>query len=507
MSDTGNDTERRLRAAYDDLRPAPDLWNAVEAQLDGHRRPSPRSPRVRRWLGPAAAAAVLLALALAWHAADDDPLADGGPAATLEVRIRDGELSVQPPSLGGEWSRVTLGGLGKFLEDASTRRHQRIVIRTGPRTPWVHVQWVMLVCAEKKRPRLALAAGDGEPVPAPLPVGDGPWAGANPPFRVLVEASATGRPAYHLGANRGNVTEDEDEVARALAKRPRPTTIGEIKAAHSVPAAVVTSLVRRFREAGLEHVRFFGTEPISRVLRSRVRLPAPTTDWGDPLEGDREILEDRDIRYAQRLAATLEDGKQPAAERARAARALIDVFRSNRAGRARNDAFRALCRALPDTPPDARIPILRFVGESLKDENTLHLLAPHLVADDAAVRAAAVDAAHEAAGERAVPWIAALGDDPSAAVRERVAAALGPDGADAARLAAALTPPARFRGLDRTSPLAAPVVDLVRDPTLPFPAWRAACAWLRATLAEFPAHVEGEPRPEDRARIAAAFAH
>ncbi len=567
MNETNARIEQLLRDAYTDERPAPGVANEVAARLENHRHPSRHA--IGRWLWPGLiAAAVLLAVALGRRDDDNapaDPLADKpGPAkeagAFVGVRVAEGRLRIQRMAPGKPWTRVTLNGLAEYLKGAAKQHGQlpkigpkvsplRVVIRADRLTPWLHAQWIMMVCAEQKLYRVELAVGDGKPVPTPLPLDLDVGARVGPGrarMGVIVETNAMGQTAYGVrrvaddpridgvdevfvltaGDERAALRKLKDQLTAVDTKR--LAAIVEIKAAQTVPFGVVGRLAAGIREAGYRRIEFYGTALPNAKQRAAKELPEPKDGWKRVILPDPDPIKAGDADEARALALLkqLRDPNEAAPARLAAADLLIAMVHSKASQPARRAAFKGLVRALPDTSPTATAVILRFIRDRLRDEGLLRVLVHFLEPNESSppsVRVAAVEALRRSVGEAAMPWIYARRDDPDPDVRKAVGAALvrllprsAPDGTWSSMARSERGAAAIARALARTKTLslalepsnlaARPIVALLRDDKLPFVAWRAACEWLRANLKEFPVAIKGEVRPEDRARIKAAFA-
>lgn len=311
------DVELLIESAYSRLEPPPALEAAVRAAL-----PAERARPVRRGRIALAALVVLAAVAAALaRPRGGDGLADGGedpelavvarpPAGVvpeggdwIRVRLtRDGRILVPQ---GDEWRQASLSEVGEHLERAATSFDERETAagRSGyDRSPtgvavsrlrvdlfvdrdakWVHLQWIMTVCAERRMPRLALVVGGaGGPfrLDAALPVDAGLAEVPHVKVGVLVKAGEPTR--YAFG---GGESEELASVARYLAAAKKAAEAtgapvrGEVKAPARAPFREVAKLLAEFRQAGYEHVDFYGAPVPGDDVRNAAELPQPTSDW------------------------------------------------------------------------------------------------------------------------------------------------------------------------------------------------------------------------------------
>jgi hypothetical protein len=218
----------------------------------------------------------------------------------IRVRLsRDGRVLVPA---GDDWQEVTLAELAERIDRAARDFDDKETKegRTGfERTPlgfavsrlrvdltvdrdasWVHVQWLMAVCAERWMPRLAFVVGGaGGPyrLDAALPVDQG--LADEPHVKVGVLRTPSG---YKVGDQE---SEELASVARYLAKARQAAdekgvpVRGEVKAGAKTPFHEVAKVLAEFRQAGFEHVDFYGTDLPGADVREAAKLPQPEADW------------------------------------------------------------------------------------------------------------------------------------------------------------------------------------------------------------------------------------
>jgi hypothetical protein len=304
------DVERLIACAYSGFEPPPSLEEEVRAALPADREVPRRSLAV--FLVPVAAL-LAFGVALALARGNPAPLGDGGepdlpaierPAGDVGgdgtvVRVcRDGRILVPPGRPGADWERVTLDGLATHLRREAEAFHRReaaagrngydkgvsrlrVDLQVDRETPWLHVQWVMTVCAEERMPRLAFAARANDAaylLDASLPT-DLPLERDPPVVSVSVRVShAPAGVRYRIGEQE---TGSLASLVRLLVDAQTAAALrgaalqGEIRAARDIPFARVAELVAEFRRAGIEHVHFFGAPVPDPETRRAKGLPRP----------------------------------------------------------------------------------------------------------------------------------------------------------------------------------------------------------------------------------------
>lgn len=325
-----SDIEQGIAFAFSDLLPSPAVEEAVRAGL-GTQRPRASRPPAAMWLLPAAAV-LALGVALALRGGAGPRLADGGEEAPVlpavvrppkgvvsggdgwRVRLsKDGRILVpvqaseagQPP----EWRQVNLNELAKHLDAAAMVFNEReagagrsgyettptgakasrlrIDLLVDRDTPWRHVQWLLFICAEQRMPRVAFAVRDSRAeeerpinLDASLPTDLGLPRKPHVKVGVLIRA---GEPVRYVVGNQE--FEELASVARYLvdardagAAAGAPLR-GEIKAGARIRFAEVVKLLAEFRQAGYDHVDFYGTDVPGADVRNAEALPTPDTDW------------------------------------------------------------------------------------------------------------------------------------------------------------------------------------------------------------------------------------
>ena len=202
----------------------------------------------------------------------------------------------------------TLDGLGKALA-LQVKAHKkmdgrastmRVLLRMDRDTPWVHAQWLMIVCAQNKVNRVEIAvrrAGD-QPgyLKCWLPLDRGWGARETLDCRIHVvaraEKSATfgglevKKPSKFIYKLQQQQTEKIKDVGAWIAKNKKAaaaaklTFAGEIRAGAKVPLGTIVGVLDQFRVHKIEHVDFYGTPlPAGQLLESKT-LPYPKKNYG-----------------------------------------------------------------------------------------------------------------------------------------------------------------------------------------------------------------------------------
>jgi hypothetical protein len=210
----------------------------------------------------------------------------------------------------------------------------RVVLQFDRDAPWIHVQWILLVCAEQRMPKIAFAVRGSDDrefwLDATLPTDRG--IGQRKPqvikvsilIRTRLPSEADWRkkradmPAvvrYRFGDQE---TEELASVARWLSEARKATTQaevpvhGEIRATGSIPYHHVAKLLAEFRTSGYAQVDFFGTQIPDENVRTATELPRQSPSWP-------AVDDSRDPRGPQEtllLEFRLEDGDRSELDRA-----------------------------------------------------------------------------------------------------------------------------------------------------------------------------------------------
>ena len=239
------------------------------------------------------------------------------PSAT-DIHVRVAYGSRVQILKGRQWAEVNLNDLGKHL--AKRERHHRVVLTVDRNTPWIHIQWIMLICAEERMPNLAFqverAPMKGRKrqtflLDAALPVDSGV---AGPLGGGLDEPEETNedKPGKPIRGRRDSVSvkvmvvpgADKQQrwgvptvlmptqvrylfgdrnavelasVARWLleARKVAPQSHGEIKALGRARFESIVRLMVEYRHAGYAHVDFYGTMIPTKEVREMPVLPYP----------------------------------------------------------------------------------------------------------------------------------------------------------------------------------------------------------------------------------------
>jgi biopolymer transport protein ExbD len=316
------DTEKLVEQAFRGIAPDPGIEEELLDSLPDERA-EPRGPIVWKVLWPVAAAAAIAA-AFFWPRTEGveetavqdqeppeelieepDPLKTVWPkaqtdAASVDVRLAEGgRVLIQPEALGGEWAQVSLDGLAGYLQtraeayDARMRKHGKrgyenhgsrlnVVIHGDKQTPWRHIQWVMLVCAEKRMPRLQFRNAAEQVVDAALPIDLGIRPpGEEPAVEIRVAVQMLPGPIYRFGHSQE--TRDLAVVGKwiAYAKKAaageKAELMGEIKAGATVKHRHVVALLDEFHKRGIKEVQFYGTALPDGKIREALKLPDPAS--------------------------------------------------------------------------------------------------------------------------------------------------------------------------------------------------------------------------------------
>lgn len=327
--------ERLVAGSYSALRPSESVEDAVRDALPAERLAPRRLPRTSVLVSAAAVLliGVALAFAFAWSGRGSGVpgtgfgLADGGGQLALPVVARphtgvvprgNDEITVQVHGghvfvLSDEntWEQVSLDGFAAYL-GGKAGKDGFVVLRADRNTPWQHLQWLMTVCAEVKRSKVALAVRPLEGreflLDATLPVDPGLGARPTQEIKVQVTVRVAGGSVRYAFGDRESI--ELASVARwiAGAKKAVASTpsalrlVGEIKAAHTTPWEHVARLLGEFRQGGIDPVQFFGTALPTPAQRAARTLPAPEGDWNGSRRaswltgpGEEELVEEEPI--------------------------------------------------------------------------------------------------------------------------------------------------------------------------------------------------------------------
>ena len=304
------DVEKLVAQTFGHVRPAPAIEEEILDALSPERA-TPRRPL--RWLAalPLAAAVVV---AIFWPGPDSDrPAGFAGSEAQAAVYLRlarGGLILIRPEGPADGWVEVTLDGLAKHLRDRAKAYDEkcvakgksgyedlphgvkgstlRVVLSADRDTPWQHAQWWMTICAQER-----FRVGERG-------VDRGDRAGAAEPEFVISmqvegraekpvrwggrEVVAPTRFFYRfLGRESEEVSDTADWLGDALkAVDGAKVDANLVKAGHKIPVRLVADLLARYREHGIERVRFFGTAPPPDAVREAPRLPYPTANYPGP---------------------------------------------------------------------------------------------------------------------------------------------------------------------------------------------------------------------------------
>ncbi|MHC4339253.1 MAG: hypothetical protein ACYSX0_03425, partial [Planctomycetota bacterium] len=196
------DIERLVASAYRDIHPSVAVQEEVQANL-------PATRARRRTLGPVPLSLLILTVlalgamlaldrvrqggATSGYARDgaakgvELPLVARPPSGVvarktdwIRIRVnREGRILVPPVEPGEAWRQVSLNDLAEHLGreakafDERERKEQRsgyevlatgakasrlrVVLQSDRAAPWVHLQWILTVCAEQRMPKVAFA--------------------------------------------------------------------------------------------------------------------------------------------------------------------------------------------------------------------------------------------------------------------------------------------------------------------------------------------------------------
>ncbi|MHC4934072.1 MAG: hypothetical protein ACYTGV_18010, partial [Planctomycetota bacterium] len=342
-----NDIEKLVASAYRDIRPSAAVKEEVQRSL-------PTARARRRALGPVALSLILLTSAafVAVFALDrlgqfdtnagfageggdaglQLPLVARPPSGVVTqktdwIRIRlagDGRILLPPSRPEEAWRESSLDDLGMHLAretEAFAERERkeqrsgyevlatgakasrlRVVLQVDRDAPWVHVQWLLAICAEQRAPKIAFAVRSSDDrefwLDATLPTDRG----VGPPreeIRVSVRAVVRLRSEEDWRRKRADMPtvvryrfgdqEVEElatvarwlEQARTAAEGAEATLRGEIRAARKLPYHHVAKLLAEFRASGYAQVDFFGTQIPNAAIRAARELPHPLSSWPD----------------------------------------------------------------------------------------------------------------------------------------------------------------------------------------------------------------------------------
>jgi hypothetical protein len=231
------------------------------------------------------------------------------------------------------WEQVNLDGFAAHLR-AQAGKDGFVVLRADRNTPWQHLQWLMWVCAEERRSKVALAAqpleGREFRLDATLPVDAGIGAPRSQEIKVQVTVRAVGGSVRYAFGDRESI--ELASVARWIAQakktvvgaRNPPALVGEVKATLRTPWGHVARLLAEFRHSGIDPVRFYGTRVPTRAERAARTLPTPRSDWpttapDQPFDApEEEVLEEPIEMEAPTMIFDADTGDVAAIDRAAA---------------------------------------------------------------------------------------------------------------------------------------------------------------------------------------------
>jgi hypothetical protein len=221
-------------------------------------------------------------------------------APAVFVRVREG--GVLDWKSGEQWREITLEDLGTILGGARDKYYLHQVrtkksvleplprdpnagiflsIEADPGVPWQHIQWIMTIAAEQKVRRLEMSEGTRRllasvPIDAAIEYTEG----YEPPRKVDVHAVLRGERAqvrYRCGdtemTNLADVTDYLENANAEHGEGGGGALLGEIKADHKVPYAVVFDVMEAFVAAEFTSTGFYGTVIPPEAVRSARRLP------------------------------------------------------------------------------------------------------------------------------------------------------------------------------------------------------------------------------------------
>ncbi len=303
--------ERLVETSYSNLTPSPQVEEELLANL-----PSQRT-RPRLAVPMAVAALILIGVSISIGRGDEPATMAGAgeapnltlatvtrptggvagkSAGAMEVRVVHGSgIQVQRD---GEWTGVSLDELGKSIG----KKPRQILLRVDRDAPWLHVQWIMLICAERSQPDIALIvkenSGSEYYLDASLPTDEGMSGrnksatvfavpGKEQPTRWGTQVVAMPTGVVYRGG--GKETSKLATVARWLgdSRSASPRVVGEVKARPSTRFETVARLLAEFRQAGFRRVTFYGAPRAPAAIRAARPIPYP----GDALRVSKQILE------------------------------------------------------------------------------------------------------------------------------------------------------------------------------------------------------------------------
>jgi biopolymer transport protein ExbD len=201
--------------------------------------------------------------------------------------------------------RCTLAELGKIVQQEGSKSldgkvsTMRVLLRMHRAAPWLHAQWLMMACAQKKVSRVAWAvrlAGDKPGcLKCWLPTDPGIGARETMDLRVHVIARAekaapfgefqVHKPTQFIYKSGEEQTKKLKEVGARIAKQKRGaakaklTLESEIRAGHKVPVGTIVGVLDQFRANKIEQVNFYGTQlPTAEQLAAKT-LPYPKKNY------------------------------------------------------------------------------------------------------------------------------------------------------------------------------------------------------------------------------------
>jgi biopolymer transport protein ExbD len=204
----------------------------------------------------------------------------------------------------------TLEALGKALAGAVESRKEemdgiastmRVLLRLDENAPWIHAQWLMVECAQRRVNRVEIAArrADGTPgyLKCWLPVDAGVGVQAPKADKVRIDVVARAEKAarygdltvlkptsfvYRIGTSEMAKPEEVGThlaKLRAKARKDKRDLRFEVRAGHKVPLGIVAGVLDACEGAGVEGVEFYGTSLPSDRERTAAPLPYPQKNY------------------------------------------------------------------------------------------------------------------------------------------------------------------------------------------------------------------------------------
>ncbi len=317
------DIEKLVERAYRDIEPPAYVAEELAESLPA-TRVRPRRAWVAMLAWPAAAAAIVGGVIWLQQRGNGEPSSGGmlGPDQLVdnrrldvaEIWVRaDGRVMILIEGTPAAWKCVSLDALGEHLEergqayDAQMRKEKKsgydtlrggmtvsrvqVRIKADADAPWLYLQWIMTVCAQKRFPKLVFVK-DNEIVDVPLPADLGLLRGVRQTIKIRIDVRPmTADPFFGprrsssvYSFNRKTTTEISevakwiDAAHRAAVAGTKATVVGEIRGSAKAPYSGIVELVKAFHAQGLKRVQFHGTAlPDARVRQAR-QLPQLTAD-------------------------------------------------------------------------------------------------------------------------------------------------------------------------------------------------------------------------------------